>query len=176
VAYLMDEIASPPITTETHFRPLQPPKIGGWLIVIAVGLVLSLLQNLTNMLQVLAPLGGGFVWVRLTDPTSPVYHPYWKTVIIYDAVVGCLYAIMNMVAIILFFGKRRLFPKLTVAFIPTIFLLSLVGYYLVGLIPAVATKPAYVAQGHALIVKFVALHVWIPYFLVSKRVKETFVL
>ncbi len=96
--------------------------------------------------------------------------------IIYDAVVGCLYAIMNMVAIILFFGKRRLFPKLTVAFIPTIFLLSLVGYYLVGLIPAVATKPAYVAQGHALIVKFVALHVWIPYFLVSKRVKETFVL
>jgi hypothetical protein len=176
VAYLMDEITSPAITTETHFRPLQPPKIGGWLIVIAVGLVLSLLQNLTNMLQVLAPLGGSFVWVRLTDPTSPVYHPYWKTVIIYDAIAGCLYVVMNMVAIILFFGKRRLFPKLTVAFIPSIFLLSLVAYFLEGMIPAVANTPTYIGQSHMVIVKFIALHVWIPYFLVSKRVKATFVL
>jgi hypothetical protein len=164
------------MVNETHFRPLQAPKIGGWLIVIAIGLILSLLQNLTNMLQVLAPLGRGFVWTRLTDPTSPVYHPYWKTVIIYDAVAGCLYVIMNFVAIILFFGKRRLFPKLTIAFIPSIFVLSLIGYYLTGLIPAVADKPAYAAQGHELIVRFIALHVWIPYLLVSKRVKATFVL
>lgn len=172
----MDEITSPTITAETQFRPLQAPKIGGWLIVIAIGLILSLLQNLTNMLQVLAPLGGGFVWLRLTDPTSPVYHPYWKGIIIYDAVTGCLYVIMNFVGITLFFGKRRLFPKLTIAFIPSIFILSLIGYYLTGLIPLAGGKTAYAAQGDALIVKFIALHVWIPYFLVSKRVKATFVL
>jgi|GEM_PF-5866351 len=40
----MDEIISPAITTETDFRPLKLPTIGGWLILIAVGLVLSLLQ------------------------------------------------------------------------------------------------------------------------------------
>ena len=172
----MNEIIPPPLATETQFRPLQAPKIGGWLIVIAIGLILSILQNLTNMLQVLAPLGGGFVWQRLTVPTSPVYHPYWKGIIIYDAIAGCVFFTINFVALVLFFGKRRLFPKLTIVFIPCIFVMSFISYYLTSLIPAVADKPAHAAQGQALIVKFIALHVWIPYFLVSKRVKATFVM
>jgi|ERR1051325_3844402 hypothetical protein len=164
------------IATDSTFRPLQAPKIGGWLIVVAIGLVVSLLQNLSNLIAETTPIIRSDVWIRLTDPNSPVYHAYWKPVIIYHAIAACFYLSMNVVVLILFFGKRRLFPKLTVALIPTIFLLTLIGYYLAGLIPAVAGKPGYATQWHALIVKFIALHIWIPYFLVSKRVKATFVL
>jgi UDP-N-acetylmuramyl pentapeptide phosphotransferase/UDP-N-acetylglucosamine-1-phosphate transferase len=171
----MNEITPPAIATESHFRPLQAPKIGGWLIVVAICLVFSFIHNLSNLLADMAPIVRRDVWTRLTDPSSPVYHPYWKPVIIYDALAACFYLVMNVVALILFFGKRRLFPKFTVALIPTIFLFTLLGYYLAGLIPAIADKPAYATQGHALIVRFIALHIWIPYFLVSKRVKETFV-
>jgi len=64
---------------EAGFTPTSP-KIGGWLIVVAIGLILSLLQNLTFMLPALAPLGGGPTWVRLTDPKSPAFHPYWRSI------------------------------------------------------------------------------------------------
>ena len=170
----MNELSTQAATNENQSLPPQPPQIGGWLIVIAVGLVLSLIQNLNQLPQLLGALGGP-IWIRLTTPASPLYHPYWKIAIIYAAITGCFYVVMNVVMLILFFGRRRLFPKLTVALIPTIFILSLAGYYFVGLIPGVAERPAHITNGHLLIGKFVALHIWIPYLLVSKRVKQTFV-
>lgn len=170
----MHEITTQAVTNENQSLPPQPPQIGGWLIVIAVGLVISLIQNLNQLPQVLGALGGT-IWVRLTTPGSPVYHPYWKIAIIYGAITGCFYVVMNMVTLILFFGRRRLFPKFTIVLIPSIFILSLAGYYFVGLIPGVADRPAHTSNGHFLIIKFVALHIWIPYLLVSKRVKQTFV-
>lgn len=42
-------------------------------------------------------------------------------------------------------------------------------------VPAIAESQAYAKQGHGLIVKFIALHLWIPYFVVSDRVKRTFI-
>jgi hypothetical protein len=170
----MNELSTQAATNENQSLPPQPPQIGGWLIVIAVALAFSLMQNLTQLPQVLGALGGP-IWIRLTTPASPLYHPYWKIAIIYAAITGCFYVVMNVVMLILFFARRRLFTKLTVALIPTIFILSLAGYYFVGLIPGVAERPAHITNGHLLIGKFVALHIWIPYLLVSKRVKQTFV-
>ena len=174
--FMMNEITPSTVVSGSHFRPVQPPKIGGWLIVVAIGLVLSLFQNLSYMSTEIAPILRPGVWTRLTDTRSPVYDPYWKPVIIFDSASACFYVLANVIAILLFFGKRRLFPKLTVALIPTIFVLALVGYYLAGLIPAVANNPAHSLQEQALIVRFIALHVWVPYLLVSKRVRATFVL
>ena len=170
----MNEITSPVTLAETPATAQHPPRIGGWLIVIAIGLIVSLIQNLTVLLGSLVPLGGP-VWVRLTDPSSPRYHPYWRGALIYEAVAACLYLVMNLVSIILFFGKRRLFPVLTVVFIPSIFILGLIDHYLGGLIPAVAASPTHAKGTYVLVIKFVALHVWIPYLLVSNRVKATFV-
>ena len=143
---------------------------------VAIGLVVSLFQNVSNLLAEAPAIVRPGIWSRLTDASSPAYHPYWKPVLIFDIVAACFYVVANVIALVLFFGKRRLFPKLTVVLIPTIFLLAFVGYYLEGFIPAFANNAAYATEGHALIVKFIALHVWIPYFLVSKRVRETFVL
>ena len=170
----MNEITRPTIAAESPASAQQPLPIGGWLIVIAIGLVISFLQNLTGLFQSLAPLRGP-VWTRLTDPSSPRYNAHWRGALIFEVVAACLYLLMNVIAVILFFGKRRLFPLLTVLFIPSIFILGLVDHYLGSLIPAVAASPVHTKGMHWLVVKFVALHVWIPYLLVSKRVKATFV-
>lgn len=172
----MSEINATTTTVEKPTQTWQQPlAIGGWLIAIGIGLVFSLIHNLADLLPETAPLFRREVWTRLTDPSSFSYHPYWKAFIIYNAVVGFVFVLMNIVATILSFGKRRLFPKLSIGFIPLIFLLTLIGYNLAGRIPSVAEKPAYALQGYVLILKFFALHVWIPYFLFAKRVKQTFV-
>jgi len=154
----------------------EPPlKIGGVLILVAIGLILSLVQNLEHFLGNLAPFRQVAVWERLTTPGSTAYHPNWKPVLLFELVSSSVIFGLNAVAVALFFRKQRVFPRFIVATIPIIFILILLGYHLSGLIPAVAESPDYSKQSSMLIVRFVALHVWIPYFLLSQRVKKTFV-
>jgi antibiotic biosynthesis monooxygenase (ABM) superfamily enzyme len=170
----MNELLTPPTLSLSPATEPQPPPIGGWLIVVAVGLGISVLQNLNNLLRIQRLLGGS-IWPRLTNPASPVYHPYWRVVIIYEFVAACLYVVANFVAIILFFGKRRAFPIFAVVLIPTLLVLGFIDHYLVGLIPAMAESSAHTRGAYLLAAKFITLHLWIPYFLISKRVKTTFV-
>lgn len=153
---------------------IAPLKIGGLLILIAIGLAVSFLQNLNYLLSTIRLLNGP-VWKQLTDPASHAFHAYWSTIIIYEFVTASMFVAGNVAALIFFFQKKRLFPPLIIVSIPLIFILSLVGYYLSGFVPAIAESVDYSQQTHTLIVKFIALHIWIPYFLVSKRVKHTFV-
>jgi Protein of unknown function (DUF2569) len=156
-------------------EPSRPPGIGGPLIVMAFGLCLSGLQNLLYFLGSLAPLVRKSFWDRLTDPNSDAYHPHWKPFLIYQGIISLGFLVTNIALLILFFKRKRVFPKLIVLLIPVLFLLSFISYVWSGLIPSVADSAEYTKDGHALIARFVALHVWIPYFLVSKRVKKTFV-
>ena len=172
---LIDELKSVPgRTSGDYFHPEQQPKIGGWLILIAIGLVINLLQDLNASLQVLKFFDAP-VWTRLTDPTSPAFHPNWKSAIIYQVFAVSLFMIFSVSAVILFFGRRRVFPTFFIVMVPIMFALSFVGHYLWGQIPVVANTGTHTRMTLVLILNFIALHIWIPYFLVSKRVQRTFI-
>ncbi len=153
----------------------KPPRIGGLLVFVMIGMFISLIQNLTYSLTSIAPIVKTPLWERLTNPESTAYHQYWKSVLIYDVVTSSLILVMNVAMLWLFFKKKRVFPKLTAVSIPLIFVIILTGYFLSGAIPAIAESEEYAKQGEMLILKFVCLHVWMPYFLISKRVGRTFV-
>jgi hypothetical protein len=162
---------------EVHERSQgqTPKRLGGWLIVLAVGMSLSTLRNLNNCLFSLSLLYRQPLWDNLTNPASTVYHPYWKPALIYEAVSNTVIFLISLIMLVFFFQRKKIFPKLIVPVIPTIFVLSLIDYYWAGLIPKVTNSASHTREGQALIVAFIAMHVWIPYFLVSRRVKETFV-
>ena len=154
----------------------RPPslKIGGFLVVVAIGLIISFLKNLEIFAWTLVPFRGG-VWQKLTTPGSSAYSPYWKGALLFQLISASAILLMTLIGLALFFRKHRFFPTVIVGAIPVIFLLMLVGYYLDGLVPAIATSEDYGKEKHDLILRFIALHVWIPYFVVSDRVKRTFV-
>jgi hypothetical protein len=153
----------------------KPPKIRGALILVASVLCVGLLQNLADFFGGIAPIINSPLWERYTNPGSPKFHPQWKLVIICDALIATLILFCNVVMVVFFFRKKRVFPALAVASLPISFLLALASHYLGGSIPAVAGSAAYAKQGTALIIRFMAMNIWIPYFLLSKRVAKTFV-
>jgi hypothetical protein len=150
-------------------------KFGGILIFVAIGLILSLLQNLGNLMASLSIFRQEQIWQRLTTPGSPAYHPSWKPALLFELFVHSVVLGLNVTVAVLFFRKQREFPKVIVLTIPVTFALVLGSHYLSGFVPAVADSQGYSKGTEALIVRFIALHIWIPYFLVSKRVKDTFV-
>ena len=153
----------------------SPPKIGGALILVAFALFVSLVQNLGYFFGSIAPIIGSPAWERFTNPGSPEFHPQWKLALICDAVTATLILIWNIAMLVFFFRKKKVFPVSMAASLPMIFLLILAGHFLSGRIPAVAESSGYAMQGTALIIKFIGLNIWIPYFLLSKRVAKTFV-
>lgn len=155
-------------------RQNASPKIGGFLIVVAILLILSLLQNLGSFLWSVAPFQQGR-WQRLTTAGSSVYDPNWKLVLYFGLISSLVIVLGNVIVLFLFFRKHRVVPKLIVTLLPLIFITSLIGYYIDGLVPAISVNPGYAKQPYELILKFVELHLWIPYFLISDRVQRTFV-
>ncbi|MGH9753766.1 MAG: DUF2569 domain-containing protein [Blastocatellia bacterium] len=153
----------------------KPPKIRGALILVAVGLFISLVQNLAYFFGSIAPIIRSPLWEQYTNPGSPEFHPQWKLVLICDAMMATLILFWNIAMLVFFFRKKRAFPVSMAVSLPMIFLLILAGHFLSGLIPAVAGSAGYAKEETALIIKFIGLHIWIPYFLLSKRVAKTFV-
>jgi hypothetical protein len=152
----------------------KPLPIGGLLILVAIGLIINLIQNLGQYSSSLRAVFDSSIWDNVTDPHSLAYHPYWKPVLLYEVMAGPVFIFLNVVALWLFFRKKRVFPKLMVILIPSFFVLMLVDYYLLGLIPTIAESANYSRHGRELIIRFFAMHIWIPYFLLSDRVQKTF--
>jgi Protein of unknown function (DUF2569) len=159
--------------SDTRHSADQSEKIRGSLLLVAIGLILSLLRNLGALSGSLRFFFSKEGWVKLADSAS--YNSDWKPLLIYDLASDLFILIMTLIALVLFFQKKRTFPKLVLALIPVLWGLSLISYYWTGLLPGVTKTKAYGKAGHALIAQFIGMVIWGLYFLFSKRVRKTFV-
>nr|WP_301289250.1 DUF2569 family protein [Natronocella acetinitrilica] len=110
----------------------------------------------------------------LTDPAGPAYHPLWYAALLIEAAYTCIMILAAVALIILFFMRHWLFPALylavfglALAYVPIEYLMmsTVTGDpvpYLEGDIKGIATL-------------VLSALIWIPYILVSRRVKNTFI-
>ncbi|MGH7166335.1 MAG: DUF2569 domain-containing protein [Nitrospiraceae bacterium] len=154
--------------TEPGYR-----NIGGWLLFVALGLVLFPLWKAATMAEDLLPAFTIEAWSALTTPGSPAYHPLNARVLLFELIGNSLILVSSLFVAGNFFLKSRLLPRMMVVFLICALLFYLADYIVSGLLPAVAsesgTEPL-VDLGAALLV----CAILVPYFLFSKRVKGTF--
>lgn len=164
--------------TET-IPPLQPsPRqydtIGGWLILLAIGLVLSPLRLLVSIGRDVLPAFKGETWSLLTTPGTAAYHPLWAPLLIFELAGNVLFVILSIVALVYFFQRRRIAPRLVMIFFLSNLAFVGIDYVAAEFIPAAAAQDdseSLQELGRSLAVCMI----WVPYLLVSKRVKGTFV-
>jgi Protein of unknown function (DUF2569) len=148
--------------------------LGGWLILVGLGIIISPLRIISQVFPVYSEIISSGSWTTLTTPGSDAYNPLWAPILLGEMLInGGLLLVWIFVAF-LFFTKKKAFPKWYIGIL--LFTLTFI------LIDAVAIKVVLPNQamfdaettkefGRSLI----ATLIWVPYMLISKRVKATFV-
>jgi hypothetical protein len=162
----------PPQTPATFSSTLLNPSrdlegISGWLLPVAIGLVISPLMILNNTVTNNLPV--------LTNPRLHAFletHPAIEGLIVFEIATNLIFIAVLVALNVLFFKKKRSFPTYMILYL-CLHLIVDAGDAVVAhaLMPSVPVP----APLQAITRSFLAGLIWIPYLLVSRRVKVTFV-
>jgi hypothetical protein len=163
---------------EVQFEPVQeqptagqplrnePYGIGGWLIVVLIGLIITTVRlsyfSLTEILPLFSTIDS------LGDPTLTV-------LLTIEFIANIFFSTAALILIILMFVKHRLFPKLMIGFYVINLVFIITDLLLASSSEIIQQNGVDPSSYKELIRTIVGAFVWIPYFLVSKRVKNTFI-
>ncbi len=146
--------------------PAEP--IGGWLILIAIGLCFTPLLLLRDFYQD-STLLIGHRWLALVDEKQWGLFSYLLFINVYN-IVSLFFAVL---LILLFFKRRSSLPRLiSIFYAVTCAVIILDTIVSISIDPTLSSKASSYKE---LIRSIVAASIWIPYFQMSSRVKETFV-
>jgi len=141
--------------------------ISGWLALVAFGLVVSPFVMLYTILTVNLPfLYGSKYQVFLAG------HPAFEALAVFEVFTNIIFIASVLALAFLFFTKRKAFPTFMITYLATQCCIILFDTLAVHtLVPSVDLSSSYTSVARSLI----GTLVWIPYFVVSRRVKATFV-
>lgn len=154
-------------------RADAPAGIGGWLLVLTIGLLAFPGLVLFDLGFNQWPIFSESLWSSLTTPGSEVYHPLWAPLIVGSIVGDILLLLLDVFVLALLFRKSSRFPAAFVAFA-----LANVCYFLTTAV-AVYQIPIVAERGiesllREVVPPLLAAPAWIAYVLASRRVKNTF--
>jgi len=149
-------------------------KIGGWLILCAIGLILYPVQTLVSLFTELLPALSSEHWSAFTSAASPAYHPLLAPLVVAELVGNLFFLIFSICLAVFFFQQRKYVPKLIISFLIANLIFVGIDYFVTQYI---IIRPSSINVDAT--INFVrtaaAGIVWIPYFVFSKRVGRTFV-
>ncbi len=146
--------------------------LGGWLILVGIFVVTSPVRWLNTIyLQIFS----GITWEAISTTNYEHYDLIvWRAILIGEFVYNISLIILSIYLIYLFFSRHYLFPKFFIAvlLVPVVFI-PLDSWAIRFLFPL---EPIFDKETlNSFIRVLITSLVWIPYMLLSKRVKATFV-
>lgn len=157
------EVFSPAIPADPY-SPVHKNLngIGGWLILVGIDLALT-------PLGILFALSTDLMLILSGQSPAPLStRQSMAGLLAFDAFANIMF-LAGLVALnLMFYGKKKDFPRWIIRFLVVRFIVAAGIHQMV--MNDVPTYPVTAAFG-----SFVSAAVWIPYFLISQRVKQTFV-
>lgn len=150
-----------------------PEGLGGWLILVALGLLRSAIVVAASTMRDLLPVfTDGHVWAAF-DSGASTYDPFYGLLVCVELVANVVLVIWPLVLLGLFFAKSRWFPSGYIALVAASFVIHVLDLVAAQSLDLMAEGEF--ARGMlGLAPLVVSAAIWIPYMLVSKRVKNTF--
>lgn len=138
--------------------------IGGWLILVAIRLILSPILVLRMLIATDLPVIAGDRFRAFRQA-----YPLLYGLVVFEAITNVIYLLMLAWLLYLFFNKKRSFPAMMIFFMVLQIVLSVADHLAAMAVHHSQPVPV------ALVQTVVYAAIWIPYFLVSRRAKVTFV-
>ncbi len=137
--------------------------IGGWLILVGIALISIPLQHVYSLVHYILPLltsdRYAFMFLR---------YPALKPLVMCELIVSLVFLAYMVMLNVLFYRKMRPFPYLYIVYIS----MSLIF----GVVDHLGTQAVLHNSSPKLVIQmFIFACIWIPYLLLSQRVKLTFI-
>jgi len=148
--------------------------LSGWLILVGIGLIIAPIRISFTYGPMFYSIFTDGSFEVLTTPGSEQYHSLWGPLLIFEVIYNSLMVAVSVFLIYLFFTKNYLFPKVYIAMV----LLSLFFIPLDAWLGSfvITDEPMFDPDTTKEFARtLVSAVVWVPYMLISKRVKATFV-
>jgi len=154
-------------TKEIKAAETEPKGIGGWLILVLIGLLITPIRLLISMITEFTPL-------LEQIKNNPILADL-KQLVMAEIVVNMIFLIYAFVLIILMLKKSKLFPRMIIIFYISNLVFVLADAIIISNHPVLGPITN-IADSFMEIFKSVAANaIWVPYFIISRRVKNTFV-
>lgn len=148
--------------------------IGGWLILLGIGIWLSPFIMFFQLFQGYSVLFKDGVWEALTTKGSQYYIEYYGTTLIVETLVNSLFVIFSCYLIYLFSSKKIKFKK----YYTVLAILTPLFIYVDAAVvkELLYTEELFDKEGMRDFIKsLVGLCIWVPYLWISKRSEKTFI-
>ena len=163
---------------EPSGEPLAPAErdpryqgLGGWLILVGLGVVVRPFVILATGAQVLLAVDP-VSWNALTSPASAMYHPLWAPTLLFEVVINSALLVFAVLVAVLYFQRRFSFPRVFSIFLAASATVIVLDTALSASIPAAELTPR---DYTSTVREVVGSLIWIAYLHMSKRVESTFV-
>ncbi|MBO9597224.1 MAG: DUF2569 domain-containing protein [Cohnella sp.] len=178
----MEETA---IVNESNQQPKekQPPLLllgvsglGGWLVLVQIGIYLTILLNILTLDRDTLPAFSSDTWEMLTSKDSIVYDPLWAPLLIFELVVNTLFILFGIFCLYNMYRKKSIFPKLMIIVYSSSLAVAIIDYIWLNQI-SIVNEYDLVGQDDVrdIIRSVITCAIWIPYFRKSERVQNTFI-
>ena len=148
--------------------------IGGWLILVAIGIVITPFRTIIAMIETYPDIFLNGAWELLTTQGSEVYNPLWGPIIIGEILINSVMILAWLYMAYLFFSKKSSFPKWYIGLAIFSLLFILADAFTVKLV--LPNEPAFDPDTIKEVMRsLIMVVIWIPYMLLSERVKVTFI-
>lgn len=152
----------------------EPSGIGGWLILIAINLVLTPISVLRTIYTNCITFIFNGALEELSTPGSTAYSALWKPTILFELVSSILTILLCIVLIYLFFSKKKIFPKLFIGMILFRILVELIDAAFILFLSKSTSIDINSNLAATIAQPIIYLVIWGTYMHNSVRVKNTF--
>lgn len=154
--------------------PLGISGLGGWLVLVQIGLILSTINIILHLYRYTIPSLSPDVWNALTSEQSSLYHPLWGPAIAFDAIYNMASLAFCFFILFCFYSKKSILPRLMIILYAVNLIVSIIEpFWINQLLSAEENNDGY-KLGGTFRAALTCL-IWIPYFLKSERVRNTFI-
>ncbi|UHA72790.1 DUF2569 domain-containing protein [Paenibacillus sp. 481] len=147
--------------------------LGGWLIIVQIGLILTLISQVVSLLLVQIPFLSSKEWDFITNSSSEYYDPMLIVLVVVEIIGSIALLIFAIVTLTYFYKRKKSLPQLYIMMFGFNLIYAIVCAILFYQISIPMEEDTSIVK--TVFRAALTCLIWTPYFLRSKRVKATFI-